>query len=113
MSKITLYECNVCGDRFGAANDVLHFEVRRHRKGRPFENTISNVTICNPDLAGFDGEIPTRIEYLGVEDSEIVGGVFPVGYDGDDWAPYTGRDNARLSAFDSFFQYVETDVLGH
>ena len=113
MSRITLYECDVCGDRFGAKNDVLHFEVRRRRTGRPFEKTVSNGTICNPDLTDFDGDIPTRIDYLGVEDGEIVGGVFPVGYDGDDWAPYTGRDNSRLAAFDSFFQYVENEVLHH
>ena len=113
MSRIALYECDVCGDRFGAKNDVLHFEVRRHRGGSPFEITTETLTICYRDLSDFDDDIPTRIDYVAVDRGEILGGVFPVGYGDEKRAPYTERDNSRLAAFDSFFEYVENEVLGH
>lgn len=48
MTKRTIFECDGCGDRFGAKNDVVPAEVR-HESDEWFQHTDETLYLC------FDG----------------------------------------------------------
>jgi hypothetical protein len=111
MGEVTVFECDVTGDRFGAKNHVLEFDIRRHGSG-PFEVRERTVHISvEATLDVVDGGVPSRIDYVGIEDGEIVGAVIPIGYGKEKTATWRERDDVVIDSYEEFFQFVEKEVL--
>lgn len=107
MGELTVYECDLTGRRFGAKNDVLEFEVRRHRHS-PF--AISTRTV-HVDFEALDGvpHVPVHLVFVGVEDGYIVGAAVRRGDGGG--VPYHERDSPVISHYEPFFELVEDEIL--
>ena len=111
MAEVTLFECDACGDRYGARNDVLDFELRWHPAGRPFEARSRSVVLCDLCLEDeTDAPAPARIEYVGASEGEIVGAAAGEGYGDDERAPYRVRGNPAIADMEPVFRLVEANV---
>lgn len=118
MTKREKYECDVTGELFGAKNDVLEFEIRRHRAGSPFNVWKETVHISMEAISEeVGGSWPRRLKYLGVkrgDDGEEIVGMCS-GYrpriDEDVHYKYERRDSVVISQHEAFFQFVEEELL--
>lgn len=111
MSELTKFECDVSGEWFGAKNDVVEFEIRRYRHS-PFEISKRTVHISLDVLSEYAVSAPTRLEYVGVEEGEVVGasiGYNP--YNGDIYYEYEEREGIMLDQYEPFWQFVEEEIL--
>jgi len=109
MSEHTVFECDLTGERFGAKNFVVEFEARRHRGQSPFEILSQTIHLSDEALGEFDGLYPSGLEYVGVQDGEVVGAKLIVGSnDGAQWEP---RDSVLLDSYEAFFEFLEEEVL--
>lgn len=113
MGEITIYECDVTGERYGSLNagkGVLDFEIRRKHKS-PFEVNKRDVYISIRKIESAVGyQWPSRIEYIAVEEGEIVG--ISMGYGSDsDVYQYIERDSVLVDQYGPFFKFVENEVL--
>ena len=106
----SVFECDVTGERFGAKNDVLEFDVRRHGY-TPFEISQRTVHIAAEALDEVDGMVPSRIDYVGVKDGRIVGIVLPSGSGQDKIAPWRERDSVVIDHYEEFFRFLEQEAL--
>lgn len=110
MGEVTLYECDVTGERFGARNDVVEFDVRRHRHS-PFATIDRTVHLSMDVLDEIDGSVPSGLEYVGVEDRAIVGACMATGFRPNQSAQWYDRDSVVIDHYEQFFQFVEREVL--
>ena len=109
MGELTIFECDVTGERFGARNDVVEFDVRQHRSASPFEVYTRTIHLSEEALDEFQGMYPRGLEYVGVQDGEVAGAKLAVGSnDHTQWEP---RDSVLLESYEQFFEFLETEVL--
>lgn len=120
MTEVTLFECNVTGERYGAKNDVVEFDLIRRRAASPWETYTETVHVSMMALDEHDVRYPSGIQYLGVErdgdGGERVAGMCstfrgprPMGSDRVE--QYHERDSVVISHYESFFELVEAEVL--
>lgn len=110
MTTKPTYECDVTGKTFESKSDTLEFEVKRHGPS-PFEINSRTVHISKEALNEFDGRPPIKLEYIGVEEGEILGAVIPTGIDSVSPTVYRERDDMVIDHFEPFFQLIEEEVL--
>jgi hypothetical protein len=109
VSEHTVFECDVTGERFGARNYVAEFDIKSHRSTSPFEIITRTIHLSDDALDRFDGMTPSGVEYIGVEDGEVVGAKLIVGT--NDAASWEDRDSVLLDSYEGFFEYLESEVL--
>lgn len=116
MSEITLFECDVTGERYGAKNDVYEYEIRQHRAQSDFEVITRTIHI---GIEAFDDlditHIPSsgRTEYIGVKDGEVAGIAMEFGPSmvQAEVVKWKSRDDVVIDHYEPFFQFLEEEVL--
>lgn len=112
MSELTKFECDVSGEYFGAKNDVIEFEVRRHVRNSPFQVSKRKVHISLEVLTDLALNPPHLLKYVGVKDGEVVGA--SIGHNpthSDLYYEYEERGSFMLEGNEAFFQFVEDEIL--
>lgn len=124
MTEYPVFECNVTGDRFGAKNDVIEFDIRRHGNNEfDLRSRTVHISLDALEAAARDGDvgvIPRHVEYVGVKEGQIVGAalqrqvhssmVFPNPEDASK-INWHDRDSGKIDHHEAFFEFVEEEVL--
>lgn len=118
MSEITVFECDVTGERFGAKNDVYEYELRRRRTNSPFECYSETVHVSDAAFEDADLKahyrVPSvvRTEYIGVtkdeEGNERVAGIM---IEVNGTVHWYERDHTVVDSHVPFFEFLEEEVL--
>lgn len=110
MTEKIKYECDY-GEGLYEKEDVLEIELR-FRRHSPFEIGKRNVHIAEHVLENeVDGMIPNNIDYIGVEDGKVVGGVFPYYFGGKKRGVWKERDNVTIDHYEDFFKFLDREIL--
>lgn len=111
MGERTVFECDVTGETYGARNDVLDFELRRHVT--PFEIRSRDVCVSEDALDQVEGMVPTGVEYVGIDGNEIVGmcHTYRTGGGGNVTTQWDDRDSVVIEQYEEFFQFIEREVV--
>lgn len=120
MGEITVFECDVTGDRFGARNDVFEIGVKRRSPRNPFDVTEYDLHISDRGLdEGPDkcARLTTNVEYVAFDagDREIIG--YGVSVKSDSYS--TGRhveyrergDAVGGDRYEPLFAWLESEVI--
>lgn len=120
MGEVKIFECEVTGDRFGAKNDVIEFDIVRRRDNGwdTWSRTchISNEALEENKLYGrFNLGRFTRL-FVEREDGEskiVAAECSRRRTDGSGtYKEFTKRDDVLVADWDErFFQFVEEEVL--
>lgn len=109
MTKLSVFECDLTGERFGARNDVIEIEVKRRWSHNPFGVATYTVHV-NPEAVRDVEDYHVRVGELqhirtvGIEDNEIMGAVT-----GDDG--YRPRDDVVIDHHEEAFQFIEEELV--
>lgn len=116
MSEWTVFECDVTGERFGAKNDVMEFDVvRRRSNGWDTHSEVVHISFDEMDERGV--HYPGKFKRVFVErgdegDERIVAAEYRRGMWIDDVTKFEERDSVLFGDIEeSFFQFVEEEVL--
>jgi hypothetical protein len=111
MGKIERFECDATGEVRGHKTDGLHFDVRAHCAGDPFEIRSYDVFLCGEALEGVEGRTPTRIDHVGINDEgEIVGAAIPTGFGEETVVPWCEPGEFGFDQYERFWAWVEQEV---
>jgi len=132
MSEWTVYECDVTGERYGASNDVLGYELRRLRlrtakplprrlrvaksptQHTPFEIRSEIIHVSNDALAEngvASPPITSKIAYIGVERTEDGEKVAGLAWDNGVQNSWRERGSTMVETYEPFFQLLDEEVL--
>lgn len=112
MSEITKFECDVTGEYYGAKNNVMEFEIRKHDAISPYEIRKETVHIAFHTFQEYDIPYPARIKYLAHEDGEIVG--VKMGFidsENELYYKYKKREHIMTDRLETFMEFVEEHIL--
>lgn len=113
MSEVTLYECDVTGERYGAKNDVYEYEIKKRRANSPFDSYKRTIHLANEAFEPTDLKThyhvpsPSKVHYIGVNDGEVVGILIDI----NGSAHWKERDDVVVESHVPFFKFLEEEVL--
>jgi len=110
MAEITLFECDVTGERFGAKNDVVTIGVKRRWSNDPFSVHEYDVHLSDEAVEDSDVSISQlqHLEYVCLDGREIVGAATK-NRDGD--PVYRERDDVVMESNEPAFEFLEEEVI--
>lgn len=105
MTEITLFECDVTGERLGVKNDVLEYEIRKAYNHKPFDPSIWVIHI-DLDYEGIPYPNPSCFDtrYIGVSSEGKIQGIFMDG-------KWYDRGSKITKQYEEFYQFLEDEVL--
>lgn len=113
MGKVTLYECDHCGERFGARNDVAVIPVRDLRSGtNPVSYFEYDIVLCTDAIDEAPYFRPRQVNYIAVKQGTILGVQVDDTRNGrghlDETVPrWIDRGDAVYDHYEDFWRYLE------
>lgn len=107
MGEVTVFECDVTGERFGARNDVVTIGVKRRWSHNPFRVHEYAVHLSDAAIEEHDVQIGQLqfLAYVAVEGRDIVGAATGEG------SEYLERGNVLIESYEHVFEFLEEEVI--